>query len=343
MLKLEHNIEMDETIHKLRSSMLQANDYMQLLEAYKERVLTVEREKEFINAGVKILGYTPNILFNEKELLENPYYKDIKLDDINYKTVRCKNLIMPKRLMIGMGFYSYIDDYLMVQQPVGYFKKAISIPTLKQGGTIWMSPTISELRSLGEGIAKGHGDCLTFGLGIGMLQYLWLLKEEVKSVTVVEKNPDVIHIFKTFIQPQFKTDKKITIIEGDAFDYYTEEFIRNYDYTYVDFWESNNDGLDMYMKLMEKKVRGLNINYWIEDSILYDVKYTVAPYLMNLYKGKEIYDYILSTTGMTREIAIKTNRYFKSLSKTISTEKEFIELLHSKEIMQDILSIRLKE
>ena len=41
-------------------------------------------------------------------------------------------------------------------------------------------------------------------------------EEDVESVTVVEFNKDVIDLFDRYIRPQFKTDKKLEIIHGNA-------------------------------------------------------------------------------------------------------------------------------
>ncbi|MDO0823353.1 hypothetical protein [Desulfosporosinus nitroreducens] len=89
------------------------------------------------------------------------------------------------------------------------------------------------------------------GLGIGVLPYLWLLKDEVDSVTVVEINQDVIDLFEKYIRPQYRTAKKLEIIHGDALDYYNEDFLNQFDYVYVDFWESTGDGLGLYTRLIK--------------------------------------------------------------------------------------------
>lgn len=67
-------------------------------------------------------------------------------------------------------------------------------------------------------IKKGYGKCMTAGLGIGVLPYLWLLKDNVESVVVVEFNKEVICLFEEYIRTQFKTNKTLKIIHGDAFD-----------------------------------------------------------------------------------------------------------------------------
>ena len=179
---------------------------------------------------------------------------------------------------------------------------------------------------------------MTMGLGIGVLPYLWLLKEEVKSVTVVEYNQEVIKLFEEYIRPQFPKDKKLTIIHGNALDYYCLDFLNQFDYAYVDFWESSEDGLAYYTKIMEKKVNYPNVDFWIEDAILSELKYIVAPYLNTLYQRGSLADFISSLDGPDREMAKKANRYFKSREDTIQTEEELLNLIHSKKVLRTILS-----
>ena len=90
---------------------------------------------------------------------------------------------------------------------------------------------------------------------------------------------------------------------------------------------------------MEKKVDISNIDYWIEDSILYDVKYIVALYLFAVYEGKSILDFISSIDDDFKTIAKKINKYFKTRNDIIKTEDELLNIIHSKEILKKILSI----
>lgn len=222
--------------------------------------------------------------------------------------------------------------------PIGYFDVDIDLPVLIEGEKVWMSPAISELESMRDGIEKGHGKCLTMGLGIGFLTYLWLLKEEVDSVTVVEFNQDIINLFESYIRPQFRTSKKLEIIHGDALDYYNEQFLNQFDYVYVDFWESTGDGLELYTRLLEKKIDFHHVDYWLEDSMLHEVKYIVALYLYKIYKGKSIVDFISSMDTDSRELAKKVNKYFKTRNDVVRSEDELLEIMHVKELLKEILA-----
>lgn len=240
---------------------------------------------------------------------------------------------------MNMNFYKPLGKYLFHYHPIGFFETDIYLPVLKEGEKVWMSPAVSEIESMNDGIEKGHGKCMTMGLGIGVLPYLWLLKTQVESVTIVEFNQDVINLFEQYIKPQFKTDKKLEIIHGNAFDYYNKDFLSQFDYVYIDFWESTEDGLESYIKLMEKKIDLPHIDYWIEDSILCNVKYIIAPYLYTIYQGNSILDFISSIDDDSKIIAKKVNKYFKARTDEITTEDELLTLIHDKKVLRDILSI----
>lgn len=319
-------------------SMMEMNKYLNNILDYTEKILTPQREKQLIEILKKYKVPHDRLKYDLKILTENPYYMDIKLDNVNTQTVWYEKATIKKRTLMSMNFHKPIGKYLFHHHPIGYFEKDVDLPVLKEEDKVWMSPAISEIESMRDGIEKGYGKCMTMGLGIGVLPYLWLLKEEVESVTIVEFNKDVIDLFETYIRPQFKTEKKLEIIHGNAFDYFTSEFLNKFDYVYIDFWESTEDGLEYYTKLMEKKIDLPHIDYWIEDSILYDVKYLVVPYLFTLYEGKSIADFISSIDGKSRNLAKKVNKYFKTRNDIITTEDELLDIIHGKEVLREILS-----
>jgi hypothetical protein len=338
MIRFERNKELDMAMKNLILSMVEVNEYITSLLDYTERILTPKQEKKLIEILKKYNVPHDSLNYDLKSLTENPYYRDIKLDSVFSESVRYEKAIIKKRTLMSMNFHKPMGRYLFHHHPIGYFETDVALPVLKEGGKVWMSPAISEIESMEEGIEKGNGKCLAMGLGIGFLPYLWLLKDEVESVTVVEFNKEVIHLFEQYIRPQFKTQKKLEIIHGNAFDYYNEEFLNQFDYVYVDFWESTGDGLELYTKLMEKKIDLSHVDYWIEDSMLYDVKYIVAPYLNAVYEGKGVTGFISSMEGDSKELAKKVNRYFKTRNDVIKTEEELLGVIHGKDVLREILA-----
>jgi len=338
MIRFEKNTELDRAMRNLLLSMVDVDNYLTEILNYNGRVLTAKMEMEVLNILNKYNIPHNGLKYDIKLLTENPYYKNIKLDNVNTSTVWYEKETIRKRTLMNMNFYMPMGKYLFHYHPVGYFDTNIDLPVLKEKNKVWMSPALSEIESMREGIEKGYGKCMTMGLGIGVIQYLWLLKDEVDSVTVVEFNKDVIDLFDEYIRPQFKTNKKLEIIHGNALDYYNEDFLNQFDYAYIDFWESTEDGLEMYIKLMEKKLPPPHVDFWIEDSILNDVKYIVTSYLYDLYEGKGISNFISSMDGVSKVVAKKANRYFKSMNNIISTENQLLDIIHDKTILRELLS-----
>lgn len=339
MIEFKRNTNLDISMKNLMLSMVNMNDFLSKILDYNGKTISTKEEKEILKLLKKYNIPTTSLKYDTKLLTENPYYKNIKFDNIAFNSVRYDKDIVKKRTLMSMDFYKPVGKYLFHYDPVGYFDTDIELPVLKEGDTVWMSPAISEITSMGDGIEKGHGNCLTMGLGIGVIPYLWLLKDEVKSVTIVEFNKDVIDLFEKYIKPQYNTNKHIEIIHGNAFDYYNEDFLNKFDYVYIDFWESSQDGLEYYIKLMEKRINMTHVDYWIEDSMLYDIKCIVASYIFYLYSTQNPLAFINSLDDFSYSIAMKIHIYFESRNYTVETEEDLLNIIHDKKILRNILGI----
>ncbi|WP_312652144.1 hypothetical protein [Proteiniclasticum sp.] len=339
MIQFEKNPMLTETMKNLMKSMRDMRSYLSDVLNYLEDYMTPAKEKELLSLLKKYDIPEDHLDRDIRSLLENPYFKDIRLEKVETDTVRYQRTVIPKRTLMNMDFHVPLGMYLFHYHPIGYFNEDLELPVLMEGKNVWMSPAVSEIESMRIGIDKGHGKCVTFGLGLGLIIYLWLLKDEVESVTAVEVNKDVIDLFEKYILPQFKTDKKVQIIHASAYDKWNKDFLDEFDYVYADFWESNEDGLECYTKLMEKKIDLPHIDYWIEDSILSDIKYMVTSYLNTLYRGESVMVFMSSIDADMKKYAIKINKYFKRRTDTIRTEEELLELIHSRKVLREILSI----
>jgi CheY-like chemotaxis protein len=340
MMTFEKNPQLDHAFRQIVDSMLDVDAYLSHVLDYVGKPINAPEEKALVRFLREFGIPVETLKYEAKVLKDNPYFKNIHFENMDSPTVRYQQDVIKKRTLINMDFHKPIGKYLFHYHPVGFFDEDVVLPVLTEGDRVWMSPAVSEIESMGIGYEKGHGHCLTLGLGIGVLPYLWLLKEDVKSVTVVEYNPDVIRLFDALLRPQFPTDKTLTVIQGNALDYYNEGFLTQFDYVYVDFWESSEDGLEAYTALMEKKVDLPHIDFWIEESILCDIQYMVAMYLLNLYEGRSVQEYIQSLDDGLRSYTKKVNRYFKTRDDVITTEEALLALLHSKEVLRAILGQR---
>ena len=213
----------------------------------EDRALEGELEREYFTPSVKKL--------NPEEYEGNPYYKGIVIPD---KKVKNWTLGWQKYAPYE-GFirddYTVFPDYREVPS-IGFFDCGFSFPTVYENGVEWMAIKPNEIVTMKEPIKKARGRVVAFGLGLGYFAYMASIKDEVSSVTVVERDESVIRLFEEEILPQFEHKGKIRIVKSDAFDFVKDE---------------NNAGkfVDLYIKMrkLENKL-GCSFEYWIEKSIL---------------------------------------------------------------------------
>ena len=219
-----------------------------------------------------IMDYiTPSIrLLNTKKYTDNPYYKNISLDNRSlgnweirkekyepYQAVICDDMI------IG-------DDFTEIPS-LGFFTEEFHFPAILENGNEWMTLTPVDLDTCEEAINEAHGKVVTFGLGLGYYAYMASEKPDVESVTVVELSEGVIKLFREHILPQIPNKDKIKIVHADAFEY-AEHVMpsEHFDYAFVDTWRDASDGAPMYKKMraLENLSPKTRFSYWIENFLI---------------------------------------------------------------------------
>ena len=225
-------------------------------------------EKEYLFKGIKRLS--------PEEYLKNPYFSNIKIPkikagnwDLGYQSYEAYEGFIYKDLEI--------KGYTEIPQ-IGYFDEEFSFPTVYENGREWMAIKPNEIETMKVPIEKARGSVLVYGLGIGYFAYMVSQKESVESVTVVERDGDVISLFESYILPQFPNKAKIKVIKADAFDFAKEQMAKGkFDYVFTDLWHDVSDGVDLYVKM--KKYEALcpnsHFEYWIERSILSSVRWSI--------------------------------------------------------------------
>lgn len=207
-------------------------------------------------------------LLDNNKYLANPFIKDIKLNDVVYKNYAFLNNNYNSYEPFLYDEMETTNNYLEITK-IGYFNKPYSYLSLVENNEVWMLITPHEINTMEKAINHAKGNVLTFGLGIGYFSYMASLKDEVTSITIIEKNKDIIELFKKHILPQFKTKAKINIINEDAFKYATINNLKQYDYLFVDFYRNTNDGIGIYLKLIDSILESnIKYDFWIEKSII---------------------------------------------------------------------------
>lgn len=133
-------------------------------------------------------------------------------------------------------------------------------------GALMMSDTQMEKRSNIYAVRNATGHMLIAGLGIGMIVHAIAKKSDVRSITIIEKSPDVIKL----VAPTLP--KKAKVIEGDIFTW-TPAKGAKYDSIYFDIWaDICTDNLEDMAKLNRRfarcKVPGAWSDSWERGELL---------------------------------------------------------------------------
>jgi hypothetical protein len=101
---------------------------------------------------------------------------------------------------------------------------------------VMMSDTPYEMRT-SRGLARNaHGDVLIVGLGLGATTLPLCVKPEVKSITVIEKNLDIIKLVAPHLQEQ-PGGEKLTIFHDDGHTWQPFK-PQKFDTIWLDIWPS---------------------------------------------------------------------------------------------------------
>ena len=199
----------------------------------------------------------------------DPYYANVKIPEATVgKWELRRETLKAGEAFVCRDFIVTGDGRLIPQ--LGFFSEPFSYPAVLEGGREWMTLQPNETVTTEPAVIRARGKVLTYGLGLGYFAYRASEKEDVESVTVVERSRDVITLFEEHILPQFPNRGKIKIVCSDAFDYAEHEAPREgFDFIFADFWRDAGDGRDLMLQMKEyEKLSPMSeYAYWLEDTI----------------------------------------------------------------------------
>ncbi len=231
----------------------------------------------------------------EKEFINHPFNK-MKIKSVVLGPYQLRyNHFEPFELFNADETECDTDNNFAEKNHLGYFEKKVPYLMLTQKDEIWMSVTPHEMNTMKDDISQAHGNVLTFGLGLGYYAFEVSNRDDVKSVTIIEKDSKVITLFEKNLLPLFPHREKIKIIRQDAFLYYERE-LRNteYDHIFIDIYHTPDDALPMYLRFKrgEKHLHGQKVSYWIEKSILCLLRRYVLTLIEEYFQGYSKDDYM---------------------------------------------------
>jgi hypothetical protein len=279
----------------------------------------------------------PSLYLSTADYLNNEYHKHLDLSRIKEKDFRLEKVIVePDRLFLTKAIEKDPQRMLNDQLCLRALDKPYEATYLYQNDKLWMLDSPSEAFTNDPAAKKAKGKVLTFGLGIGYFSYMALLNPQVKQLTVIEKAPEVISLFNKYLLPQFPR-KEIKIIEGDAFAYFKEDYLSEFDYIYVDIWQNNQDGLPLIEKLLQQAhPKDENLDFWIEDSCMETLWTLVYFYFFDLYHNTH------SPIAKEYQTEVKKiKKYFESSRETITSVETLQYYLYDRSVLRQIAGIKL--
>ena len=225
--------------------------------------------KEYLDYDPLLERYYDNIVkkLNPNDYISNEYYSNIKIQTKKYAGWEIK---MEKYDAYELFVYNDLKviDGITIPQ-IGYFERPFSFPAAFQDKRMWMSITPNEINTMQNPIDLAHGTVLTFGLGLGYYADMVSNRNDVDTVTIIEKDPKIINLFNTFIFPFFKNKDKIEIIVDDAYKFIKKLPDGKYDYLFIDIHHDASDGMEVYNKMRKytDKYIKTEADYWIIDTI----------------------------------------------------------------------------
>ncbi|HAS56115.1 MAG TPA: hypothetical protein DCR94_02455 [Firmicutes bacterium] len=296
-------------------------------------LMNLDKESEqYINSLPKI--HLEEV--NKNLLLLNPYYQKLmNLKPIENNSISfCIDYFYPfvPFLLDEKVVTSSFEEY----SPFGYFKEKIGYPVLKKDGSNWMELVPHELNSMKEDIEKACGNVLIFGLGLGYFAYMVSIKKEVKEITIIEKDKEIIALFKEHLFNEFENKEKIKIIEGDAL---TFSNFSSFDFVYIDIYRDELDGLPLLGKMLNNKNLPNDAHFWFISSMLvYLRRFVIVSFELAsspTFKEKEYFDYIKTIKGSCEadRIVYKSYLYFIK-SKEYQTAKDIQKALSNDSLLE---------
>ncbi|MCD8195235.1 MAG: hypothetical protein LUD22_02955 [Coprobacillus sp.] len=253
----EENIEKGKENDEVYEEMM---DYFQIdLEDTENQILG----EKFFKNPLNFLDIT--------KYSENPYNKNINVEEVKQGSLELKYLSYNPYQLFSLNDINVDPLKFEETSPIGYFDKEYRYLALLDKDVIWMSISPNEIETMSKMVEEGKGNVLVLGLGLGYLPYMLSLKEEVKSITIIENNRDVIKLFTENILPHFEFKNKIKILYKDAFIYLKEDANKEkFDYAFVDIWHNANEALPLYLRFLpyEAKYPNTKFEYWLGKSVI---------------------------------------------------------------------------
>lgn len=302
-------------------------DYLTKMLAKCGVVLSNDEDNEIVQKQIE-----PDLkCLDEKIIRNDEYIQSLKIPETSFGNYTFKKDVYKPYQAFSYDEISINEEDYREVQKVGYFTSSVEYLALAQNDKVWMSIIPNEINTHIMPIKHARGDVVAFGLGMGYFVFHAIKKDEVKSLTIIEKDQKIIDFFNQFILPQLAQKEKIRIVCANAYTYIKDT--HHFDYAYVDLWHNPNDGLPFYIsfKNTERNFPNCQFDYWLETSILSLYRRCLLTVIEEQLNKTPETAYLKSKTS---EDKIINDLYFKTKNMVISLYRQVHDLLSEKSLKE---------
>lgn len=165
----------------------------------------------------------------------------------------------------------HLREAMIIASP-GYFSGPRMLTwmnyLLVRDGETWMSLVPGEVESQMPHLAAAHGTVVVCGLGMGVMAYAVSARQQVERVVVVERDLEVIDMFKQFSDfDSWPQRHKVEIVQSDALTYARD----GVDFLYADIWPYYRmDCMVSDMRRMHANIPAPLCGYWGQELDMVD-------------------------------------------------------------------------
>lgn len=281
----------------------------------------------------------PSLYLSVDDFKNSPYYQNI-----DFGTIKDGKAAFEKRWIPGNQLFNVeaiVDDpqqELNDSMTLRALDKPYEASVLTIDGDIWMLDVYSEAFTIDPCAKKANGKVAALGLGIGYFVYMAMLNPAVESITVIEKDPLIIRLFNEYLAVQFPQKIPLVIIEKDAETWFTKEKVQDFDYVFVDTYQSSDDGYQTMEALCESYVPEVDrVDFWIEDSCIEFLRALIIVFFHQYLEGKATRHQNPNYHRIMKKIA----QYFKSDALVIDSEKTLKKILYDRQTLREIIGTKV--
>lgn len=211
------------------------------------------------------------ITLSKADIMQNPYLANITVPYESSNNLRYTQRRLRPRIVTV--YDKKKRDINTLRQINSYFicDERLRFPGIIEGDNLscWMTVEPIEINTFKDFVDEATGDVLLIGCGLGYVAYMLSRKEDVKSITIVDDNEDVLSLFNTHILPQFENKDRIRTVKSDGLEYLKNSSLKAFDHINVDIWYDTCDMIYPYLKCLEieRENPEVKFSYWLEEEL----------------------------------------------------------------------------